>query len=122
MSFRERWTSTYEACLGNPAQRVSLGNELAALPDRRACAHRSSRCARSEKARLSAARPVPPHRVFFRRESGGQGIAWVRPHSDLVFHGEPRQSVRSLHPLLRNSATCPGLGTRIAFSHSGLRL
>src|SRR6266478_3098367 len=114
--------STYEGSLGRPAQRISLGHELAALPDRRPRPHCSRSRSRSPQARLSAARPLPPHRFFLRRESGGQGIARLRPRTHLVLHGQPRQPVRPLHPLLRYSAACPRVGARIPFPHPDLWL
>jgi len=65
-SFPARWMSTYEACMGDSAQRVSLGYELAALPY---CCPRPD-CAlpvvpRSAQARLSPARALcQAHRFF----------------------------------------------------------
>src|SRR6202795_3743202 len=92
-SFPARWMSTYEALRGIPAQRVSLGHELAAFPDRCSRPHRPRRHSRSARARLSSARPLPTHRFFLRRQSCRQGISRLRPHGHIVLHGEHRNPV-----------------------------
>src|SRR5215472_11195425 len=115
-------TCSYEESLVRGAQRGAVDRQRVALFP--GCADFSaSECfSRRAQTRLASTQLVPTHHVSGRGKGGGSLLARLRSEPDGVLFLQPCQFVRSLRAVLRDSAICSRVGTRVTLQDSRLRL